>query len=561
MRARLLTAAIAILLLLSGAAAASATPTPDYFNLPAGFDVGSGIAAAPDGTVWFSATPAGVSVARPESGIGRLIPSQASPGTANGVAGFLTPAQAGAGCCANFVRSVAVDPASGHVWFVQSNGIVGWADPASVSPGTSAGLVDKLLPGVGELWDVAVDPRTSRAWFTEYSSSNISPYTGNRIASIDAGLGVSELPNIAAPGLPGDTTRLGVKPAGIALDASGRPWFSEAEVTFNGWRIATVRGGAYEEYEVKPCAAGSPCSGSNTGTGITDVTVAQDGSVWFTNQLRNEVGRFDYATRTFTTYSLPAIDAGLANGQARAIATAPDGSLWVAEAGLYSYPNANALVKIVPTQPTPTATVFHLGAGKFPYAVAPDTRGNVWFTAGTVTAPTQIGRLAGVTAPAGGGGPGDGSGGGGRALRPVGVARAGPPQVRGTAVSVDQMCVGPPQDPCSLVFIISAHEYVTGFPGSRNAGRASASAAKAKRRGARRRRAVRPLILGRKTLTLHGGQRRHVTISLNRAGRRLLARAGRLTVYFTITQRRADGKPRRVKAVKLVFKAARRRRR
>jgi hypothetical protein len=200
--------------------------------------------------------------------------------------------------------------------------------------------------------------------------------------------------------------------------------------------------------------------------------------------------------------------------------------------------------------------------------VAPDTRGNVWFTAGTDVAPTQVGRLAGVTTPgggSGGGGSGDRGGSGvGRAISAVSVARAGPPAVHGTSISVDQLCVGPPADPCSLVFIISAHEYVTGFPGSRpvRARGAMASVARARARGrrGRRRRAVRPLILGRKSLTLHGGQRRHVTISLNATGRRLLRRAGRLTVYFTITQRGAVGRPpRRIKAVEVTFRAPSRR--
>lgn len=569
MRARLVTVVTAALLL-SCASAALADPTPEYFNVPAGYQVGAGISVGPDGTVWFSATPDGQSVMRPNSGIGRLIPSQASPGTANGVTGFLTPDVSGSGCCANFVRSVAVDPVRNRVWFVQSNGIVGWADPAAVSANTTNGMAARLLPNVGELWDVAVDPSSNLAWFTEYGSRNLAPFEGNRIASIDSGLAVSELPNIAAPGLPGDRSRLGVEPAGIALDRDGRPWFSEQEVTFNGWRIATVTNGAYEEFEVKPCAAGSPCSGSNTGTGITDVALAQDGSVWFTNQLRNEVGRFDYATRTFTSYSLTAIDATLANGQARRITAAPDGSLWVAEYGGFSNANANAIVKIVPTQPSPTATVYHLGAGKFPLAVAPDNNGNVWFAVTTAVAPTLIGRLANVTTPAGGGSGGTGGSGGGtgggRRITAVSVARAGPPQVHGTAIAVDQMCVGPPQDPCSLVFIISAHEYVTGFPGSRNAGRASAAAAAvasaaAKRRAhGRRRRAVRrPLILGTKTVTMHGGERRRITISLNRTGKRLLARSrsDKLTVFFTVTQRRADGRPRRIKAVKVTFKVSR----
>lgn len=149
-------------------------------------------------------------------------------------------------------------------------------------------------------------------------------------------------------------------------------------------------------------------------------------------------------------------------------------------------------------------------------------------------------------------------------IRPasVGVARVGLPSVSGTSIRVDQMCVGPPADPCSLIFIISAHEYVTGFPGSRpaRASAAVAGAARARGKRGRRKRVARPLILGSKSLTLHGGQSKRVTIGLNATGRRLLRRAGRLTVYFTVTQRGAPGKPpRRIKAVKVTFRAPSRR--
>ena len=107
---------------------------------------------------------------------------------------------------------------------------------------------------------------------------------------------------------------------------------------------------------------GEPCSGSFTGTGPTDVAVAHDGTIWFTNQLKNEVGRLDAGGGTFTNYSLPGIDNGLTNGLARAITVAQDGTLWVAEYGGISNPNANAIVRIVPSFPAPTVTVYHLGA-------------------------------------------------------------------------------------------------------------------------------------------------------------------------------------------------------
>jgi len=529
------------------ASTALADAVPEYFNLPAGYSASTGIAAAGDGTVWFPANP---STANPA--LGRLDTAQAAPGTANGMTIYPTPLLS-LSCCSNAVRSVAYDPATNRVWFVQNDGIVGYASPPAVSPGTSNGIQARLAT-TASLLDIAVAPG-GKAWFTENSSSNISPYPGGRIAQVDGGLGVSESENIALQG--GATTlnslRYDSKPAGIATAPDGTPWFAESDPGNPGYRIARGSGSGYVEYPIMPCW-GTPCSGSYTGTGPTDVAVAQDGSIWFTNQLHNEVGRLDTAAGTFTNYSLPAIDPGLANGQARAIATAQDGTLWVAEFGGFSSPNANAIIRIVPTQPTPTATVWHLGATGYPFAVAPDTKGNVWFALGTASPPGRIGRLAGVVGAATGGGGGGGATPappGGTTIKPASVAtaRVGTPSTSGGTVTVNQICVGPPQDRCSLVYLISSHEYVTGFPGSH----ARAAAVD------KRRKKPKPVILGKKTVTLHGGEHRKVTITLNAKGRKLLKSKGKLQVYFTATQAQANGKaPKRVKKAKLTLKAKRR---
>jgi streptogramin lyase len=559
MRALVSTLAAGILALCC-APAALADAVPEYFNLPPATNATSGLATAPDGTVWFGADPANRRAA-----IGRLTPSQAAVGTANGMALFPTPVPGGTGCCVNLVRGLAFDGANNRLWFVQSDAIVGFADAARVVPDTSAGMADRLLitplsgGGTGQtfhggLQDVAVGAG-GLAWFTETNGSNYPPFPGHRIASIDANLGVTESDNLALQGglVALDPLRYEARPAGITTDANGKPWFAESDAGNPGWRIGTSRGLGYDEYLATPCALPQPCSGSNTGTGLTDVAVAHDGSIWFTNQLRNEIGRLDPLARTFTNYSLTAIDARLVGGLPRAISVAQDGTLWVVENGGFSLANANAIVKIVPSQPDPTASVFHLGAGKYPLAVAPDTKGNVWFTVTTDVAPGLVGRLAGVVGAVPGGGGTGGTGGGGRVVRAtsVGAARIGTPSVTpdGRSIHANQICVGPPRDICSLVYLISTHEYVAGFPGSRSA---RASAARKHRRAAK----PKPVILGRKNVTLHGGQRKLLTISLNATGRRLLARArgGKLTVYFTATQAGARGKPaRRVKQAKVTF--------
>ena len=548
---RCVSAVAAYLVIALSAVPAASAQTPQYFSLPAGYTASTGIATAPDGTVWFVAGKSG------DPSIGRLLPALAVPGTSDGVAAFPTPDVVGVGCCANTVRSVAFDGVNNRLWFVQSDGVIGHADPSQVAPGTSNGmsatLVRALQPNgqfvtVGELWDVAIGTGGT-AWFTEYSSSNVLPYPGGRIASMTSGLGAPvERDNLALQNdrTTLDSQRYDAKPAGIATTADGVPWFAQASPGLPGYRVATTSGATgYAEYLITPCAPASPCSGSHTGTGITDVAVALDGSIWFTNQLKNEVGRL-VPGGSITSYSLPGIDPGLAGGQARAITAAVDGTLWVVSYGGISNPNANAIVRIVPGD-SPTATVHHLGAGRYPFAVAPDTTGNVWFTAGTDVAPGLIGKLAGVvgTAPPSGGGNTPPPPGGGTPLPParVGVARVGTPRTDGDTLSLDQRCVGPPSDPCSLVYIISANEYVTGFPNTRPSAVTAAAAKKKK-----------PVILGTKTVNLKGGQKKKVTVKLNAKGRKLLKSKGRVKLYFSVTQKRANGKPKRIKAMRVTFK-------
>jgi streptogramin lyase len=540
---------VAVLLAMACAApAASAAPVPQYFQLPAGYGASTGITAAPDGTVWFATGPA----ASASAWIGRLSPALASPGTTDGISTFPTPTQVGTGCCVHSVRSVTFDGTRNRVWFVQSDGIVGNGDPASMVPGTSAGMSDQLVHtdldnGSGSfapgLQDVAVGAG-GVAWFTEYTTTNVSPYPGARIASIAPSLGgVVERDNLAIQtGTTLVSSRYDARPAGITTDSLGTPWFAEAEAGLPGYRVATTSGArGYTEYLITPCGPpGAACSGTPSGTGITDVAVARDGAIWFTNQLKNQVGRL-VPGQTVTSYSLPAIDAGLVAGEVRAISVAPDGTMWVAEYGGIQHPNANAIIRIVPSLPTPSATVWHLGAGKYPLAIAPDSKGNVWFSVHNDSAPDYIGKLAGVVSTAPGGGPPSG---GGTPITPVtvGVAHVGTPSTDGNSATVNQICVGPPADRCSLVYLISSHEYVTGFPGSH-----ATAAAKRKK----------PVILGRKSLTLHGGQHKKVTIKLNAKGRKLLKRSGRLKLYFTVTQKTATGAAKRVKKTKLTFKVKR----
>lgn len=507
--------------------------TPEYFSLPAGVGAGVGIAVQPNGTVWF---PANLFSPR-TPGIGRLVPGEAAPGTPNGVSVFPTPGT-------NAVSSVAVDASHNRVWFVQNEGVVGYAETEKVVSGTSTGMNSIKVEENQELWDVAFSPSTNLAWFTERSFSNVAPYPGERIASISESLSLNQLPNLAIQS--GEFNerefelRYDPEPTGITIDPNGKPWFAE-QSTVSGWRLGTAPSGGligpYTEYELESCPGYYKCDAP------TDTAIAPDGSVWFTTT-NNEIGRMT-TSHTIEKFSMESIDPAFAERATYRITAAPDGTIWVSESGYYGHSAANALVRIVPSA-VPTTTVYPLGSFA-PYALAADTKGNIWFTATAEVGGTAvIGRLAGVvgaspvseptptgttttptptppkTTPSE------------KAITPVsrGTAKVSPPIPKGSSVTAEQICLGPPNEPCAVVYLLSAGEYVTGFPGTK--------ASIAKKRRAKKRRGV---VLGRMAVTLHGGQRRKITVKLDAAGMRLLKKQHRLVLYFTATQAGLGGAP------------------
>ncbi|MET0604766.1 MAG: hypothetical protein ABW167_22490 [Baekduia sp.] len=534
---------------------AAADVTPDYYPLPTGHTIAGGVTADGAGNIWFG-VQAPPRSGQPTPSLARLIPAQASPGTGDGIAVFPTPDPPGIGCCGNQLRSVTFNPKAGDgkLYYVRSDGTVGSALPASLVPGQTTGFSSLMLPGHQDLWDIAPSP-AGGAWFTEHSASNVAPtFYGDRIAYYNGGAPF-EGPNVAIQN--GNTSlnssRYSAQPAGIAVAADGRPWFVEENPGLPGYRIASYGGNGdnYDEYLISPCENGAvaPCSGSNTGTGLTDVTIAPDGGVWFTNFLNRKFGRLDPATHAMVQYTLSSIDPSLGAGQPRQITTAPDGTLWMTtRQASYNGPG-NALVRIVPTD-TPTATVYPLAADRAPLALSADNAGNIWFGVTNPTAPSLVGRLAGVVGTTPDPDPGTGGGGGGGGTTPapptvapgppakppvllkpatIGQAKLDPPQTGNGAINTNQICVGPPEAKCSVVYLIKEREYVTGFPSAK-----------------KKRKKHQPRVLGTKTVTLNGGQSAKVTVKLNKLGKRILKGKHKLKIVFTATQKVAGGKTKTV---------------
>jgi streptogramin lyase len=540
---RLVLAVSAVLAALAPATARAATP--EFFPLPESRAINTGMAADPSGNVWFGANAANF-FAEPAE-LARLTPALATPGTSNGISYFHTPKAIGEGCCSFGIRDVAFDAENQRVWFVRSVGVVGFGTPAGMTAGTSNGLQVTLTPGAPSLSGIAIAPG-GVAWFTEHSSDNVPPaFAGNRIASTNGSLIIDQYPDLwHQTGVPEDSTRYDAEPAGVTIGKDGAPWFAEENAGFPGYRLVRAAGGLYQEYQVKPCEPKPPCSGSLNEQGIRSVATAADGSIWFTNLLKNSFGKFDVANSTFTQYSLPGIDPDLAGGKPWEIRAAVDGTLWLAQSGGFSAPKANAIVRIVPTDP-PTATVYKLGVGKEPLALAPDSNGNVWFGV-TDSSTSSIGRLAGVLGTAlSPGDPGASAPGGSpvtagaKVVKPAGTgfARVNDPELRRGALRLTQICVGPPQDRCSLIYLLDTHEYVNGFPGTKP-----------------RVRTTKRVVVGSKTVSLNGGESATVTIQLNAKGKKILKRDGVLHLTFHASQKQGKGKPKVLKTKKLTIKSS-----
>jgi streptogramin lyase len=544
-------------------ASAAAEPTPEYFPLPEARPIGAGMTVDSSGNVWFGVQGPTAAITPP---LARLTPAALSPGTSNGIEYFPTPEIENEPCCAKLVRDVAFDPINNRVWFVDSTGAIGYGVSALMSAGTLNGLHVATTPGFPDLGGIAVDPN-GLAWFTEKSSSNVGPaYAGNRVAHTDGSLAIGQYPDLWHQPGHVEESRYDAEPAGITIGKEGTPWFAEASSGLPGYRLAKAVDGEYQEYLLVPCEPTLPCSGSYTDTGPLSVATAPDGSIWFTNVLKNTFGRFDPGTGSMTQYSLPGVDSRLAGGEPRVIRAAPDGTLWLAERGFISHPSANALVRIVPTDP-PTATVYELGSGHAPISLAPDSAGNVWFGVADVT-PSAVGRLAGVVGPGSGSGggstPGGGSSGstsGGSSstststtppagkvvVHPgtVATAKVGETQVKGDSLTVRQICVGPPSNPCAVVYLLDAGEYVTGFPGTRP--RAFAARASGRK--------VRTVVVGSKSVSVPGGSSAKVVIKLNAKGRKILKRDGVLHVTLHVSQKMKKGKAKVLKTKKVTFTA------
>jgi streptogramin lyase len=307
---RVIAASAALAACLCGVAAGGAAPRIDEYPVPTQGAWPLGIAAGPDGDLWFTEYGA-AQVGRITTGgaireFAAPSPSSSPAGMTAGADGNLWFAELDAnkiaritltGSTTDFpVPTANAEPAGiatgpdGNLWFTELSG----NKIGRLTPGGGFTEFDVLTPA-SRPYSIAAGP-DGNMWFTE----NL----GDRIGRITTGGAVTEFPLTS-----------GSKPEGIAAGPDGAIWFAESGRNRIG-RIP-VSGSPITEYRL-------PTSHS----GPDYLVAASDGAFWLTEPDANKIGRLTTSGNA-VDYDVPS--SGQSNDLGN-IAAAPDGDVWFSEA-------------------------------------------------------------------------------------------------------------------------------------------------------------------------------------------------------------------------------------
>ena len=272
-RARLLAASIAAplaLLLGPGGAGAAITefPVPTADSLPAG------IAAGPDGALWFTESAFSVDPGR----IGRI--------TTTGTIGEVPVPPTGIP-----TRPFAITPGpDGALWFTQPGQFRGGGQIGRI---TTAGAISEFFGGSAPE-DIAAGP-DGALWVTDPANGAIDRITtGGAFSAIGVGFPFS-------------------RPSGIAAGPDGALWYTDPGTDVIG-RVTTA--GAVTTYPLP-----------TRGSGPSGITSGPDGALWFTEADAGAIGRITTAGVVRAEFPTPT-----PGSRPAGITTGPDGALWFTEA-------------------------------------------------------------------------------------------------------------------------------------------------------------------------------------------------------------------------------------
>jgi uncharacterized protein (TIGR03437 family) len=228
-----------------------------------------GIAAGPDGNLWFTDYP---------SSIGQIAP-----------AGAVIEFPAGTSA-ASHPFGITAGP-DGNLWFTEMAG-------NAIGSITTAGEVTEYSTGLSansNPYQIVAGP-DGNLWFTEQS--------GNRIGSITTAGVITEYATLTPKS----------NPYGIAAGMDGNLWFTE----LNGGRIGCITtAGVVTEYS----------AGLSAGTiNLTGIAAGPDGNLWFAEGTGNRIGNIT-TDGVITEYSEGLSAGSYPNG----IVAGADGALWFTE--------------------------------------------------------------------------------------------------------------------------------------------------------------------------------------------------------------------------------------
>ncbi len=246
-------------------------------NFSAGITPNSGpdgIAAGPDGNLWFTENAGGR--------IGRITPS----GTITEFSAGITPNSAPDGITAG---------PDGNLWFTENfGGRIGRITPSGTVTEFSAGISFNSGPA-----GITAGP-DGNLWFTEESGGQIGRITtGGTVTEFSAGI----TPNSG--------------PVGITAGPDGNLWFTEE----SGGQIGRITtGGTVTEFS----------TGITFGSVPTGITPGPDGNLWFT-EAGSEAGPSQIG-RITTGGTVTEFSAGITpNSGPAGITAGPDGNIWFTE--------------------------------------------------------------------------------------------------------------------------------------------------------------------------------------------------------------------------------------
>ena len=346
---------------LAASPAGGASPFGTVTVVARGISDPLGIAAGPDGNLWFTSTG--------NASIGRVTPA--------GVIANFT------GTDIQYPAGIAAGP-DGNMWFT-NNG-----DSPSVGRITTAGVVSNFTgTGISNPYGIAAGP-DGNLWFTNFTSvvsSSIGRITTAGVVSDFAGTGISDPRGITAgpdgnlwftnkgnnsigritpSGMVSNFTDGSIStPQGIVTGPDGNLWFTNNGNNSVG-RITTA--GVVSNF---------------TGSGISGpqgIATGPDGSLWFTNGGNGSIGRI---TPSGLVSNFPS--SGISTGFTQAITAGPDDNLW------FTNGTDHSIGRIT----TDGVVSNFAGAGiNNPTHVAAGSDGNLWFTNfGTNSNSNSIGRV------------------------------------------------------------------------------------------------------------------------------------------------------------------------